>query len=248
MRRAVLDWCRRSQRGDPRVLLLGVTPEIASMPWPEHTQLQAIDRSGEMIELVWPGDFPGRREARLGEWLQLPFADHEFDIIIGDGCFIHMDYPHGWRSLGKSLRRVLKDDGLLILRFFVQEGTRESIEDVYADLRRGAIGSFHAFKWRLAMAMQATSADGVCLHDIWENWISSGVSVPALSAQCGWAPESIQTIALYREKRVNHSFPTLDEAIATLQPSFRRDTVHHPGYELGGRCPIVTFRPAERVE
>jgi hypothetical protein len=42
---------------------------------------------------------------------------------------------------------------------------------------------------------------------------------------------------------VNHSFPTLDEAIATLQPLFRPETIHRPGYELGIRCPIVVLRP-----
>jgi SAM-dependent methyltransferase len=244
MREAVLAWCHRSGRAAPRVLLLGVTPEIATMSWPTGTRLLAVDRSAEMIEIVWPGDVPGQREAMLGEWLAMPFANGQFDVVIGDGCFIHMAYPTGWRSLGKLLRRVLKDDGLLVLRFFVQGPVAESVEEVYADLRRGAIGSFHVFKWRLAVALQKSTDTGVCLHDIWENWEASRINPPELARQTGWIRESIETIRLYREKRVNHSFPTLDEAIATLQPSFRPDAIHRPGYELGIRCPIVVLRPS----
>ena len=243
MHGAVADWCIRSARNDPRVLLLGVTPEIATMPWPDGTRLWAVDRSAEMIELVWPGDLPGRREALFGEWLEMPFADAEFDIVIGDGCFIHMAYPVGWRSLAARLRRLLRDDGLMALRFFVQGAAKESVAEVYADLQRGAIGSFHAFKWRLAMALQESSDAGVCLHDIWLNWESSGLNAPELAHQTGWTRESIESIHLYREKRVNHSFPTLDEAIATLGPSFCPTAIHHPGYELGARCPIVGLRP-----
>ena len=46
-------WVR--ERGAPRVLLLGVTPELYHLPWPKGTDLLAVDRSQAMIETVWPG-------------------------------------------------------------------------------------------------------------------------------------------------------------------------------------------------
>jgi len=40
----------------PRVVLLGVTPEIATMRWPPETCLLAVDRHLGMIENIWPGN------------------------------------------------------------------------------------------------------------------------------------------------------------------------------------------------
>ena len=233
-----------SQRsGGLKVLLLGVTPEIASMSWPAGTQLHAIERSAEMIAVVWPGDIPSRRQAVQGEWLELPFEAHEFDLIIGDGCFISMSYPDGYRSLTASLRRVLKADGLVILRFFAKETPYESAPDVYASLHRGDIGSFHAFKWRLAMALQPSPEAGVRLHDIWRNWADAGIPASELSARTGWTEDAIHTIELYRDKQARFTFPSLGDALAALTPGFTVEEIRHLGYELGSRCPVVSLRP-----
>ena len=48
------------------VLVLGVTPELAAA----FAQVEAVDRSAEMIAALWPGDAPGRR-AIQGDWLEL---------------------------------------------------------------------------------------------------------------------------------------------------------------------------------
>lgn len=37
-----------------RVLLLGVTPEYALLPWPTGTAFTAIDKCRDMIAKVWP--------------------------------------------------------------------------------------------------------------------------------------------------------------------------------------------------
>lgn len=244
LRQSVWNGFSAERRNKLNVLLLGVTPEIAEMAWPEGTRLQAVDRSAEMIEVVWPGNVPGRREARQGQWLSLPFADRQFDVVVGDGCFIHMDYPHGWTALSRSLRRVIRDDGLMLMRFFVQGPDRETPEEVYLDLKRGDVESFHVFKWRLAMALQQSSAEGVRVHDVWQHWDRAAISMPELARQTGWPPESIRTITLYRDKQVTHTFPTLAEALDAVKPFFAVQLVQQPAYELGERCPIVTFRPA----
>ena len=69
MRRRVLD---RGCVG--RSILLGVTPEIASMEWPTGTDLLAVDRCMGMVTGVWPPvDAAGRNVVR-GDRFHLPVS------------------------------------------------------------------------------------------------------------------------------------------------------------------------------
>ena len=45
--------------GPWRALLLGVTPGLATLDWPDSTKLLAADYSLATIEGVWPRDVPG---------------------------------------------------------------------------------------------------------------------------------------------------------------------------------------------
>src|SRR5437016_4809001 len=45
-----------SGRSSMDAVLLGVTPEIATMRWPRVTRLRAFDRNPSMIKQVWPGN------------------------------------------------------------------------------------------------------------------------------------------------------------------------------------------------
>ena len=55
------------------------------------------------------------------------------------------------------------------MRCFVLPEDREDVETVLADLAVGRTGGFHAFKWRLAMALQPDPQRGVVLADVWES-------------------------------------------------------------------------------
>lgn len=223
----------------PRVLMLGVTPEIAQLDWPQGTCLDAVERSTEMIDVVWPGDVPGVRRAHRGEWLELPFRESSFDVVIGDGCYISMKFPDGYEQLTRSIRRVLKPDGMLIMRFFVSPEEKEHPDDVITDLLSGQIGSFHAFKWRLAMAVQNDPRHGVCLRDVWRTWSGYEISQIELARQMGWTLESIQTIELYQDRQVRFTFPRREEALSEVRTMFDVKHIHTPTYELGERCPIL---------
>ncbi|MFM6987595.1 MAG: hypothetical protein ACKOXG_02850, partial [Arenimonas sp.] len=57
--------------GQPlRGLILGVTPEFERLPWPEGSRINALDRTPEMIEYVWPGR---PEQAVLGDWRDIPW-------------------------------------------------------------------------------------------------------------------------------------------------------------------------------
>ena len=113
----------------------------------------------------------------------------------------------------------------------------------WTDARAGAIGNFHVFKWRVAMALQADSTAGVCVHDIWQAWADSAID-PARLAQPGWSADAVETIRFYREQPGRLYFPTLQEFRELLAQFFddSRIEVRVPRYELGERCPWIVAR------
>jgi len=240
--RAVGDWHRVHRAPTVNALLLGVTPEIALMRWPPGTQLTAVDRSPAMIAGVWPGDTPTRR-ARGGEWAQLPLPDASQHVVIGDGCFVLLAYPDACRAVAAEVRRVLRGDGLFVVRFFLRPETREPVDTVIADLKDGRIGSFHAFKWRLAMALHGTLEQGVQLAAVWDAWHAAVPEPEALAAKLGWPREAVRTIDNYRGVQTCYTFPTLAEVRAAFASAFVETESGFPRYEIGERCPTLVFRP-----
>ncbi|TAM50677.1 MAG: class I SAM-dependent methyltransferase [Acidobacteria bacterium] len=224
-------------------LLCGVTPEIAGMAWPADTRLTAVEQSIEMIREVWPGDRPGFRVARQGNWQAPPPEPGSYDLVIGDGCFISVGFPEGCREFGASLRRALRPDGLLVMRCFVQPETREPVERVWADLEAGRIGSFHVFKWRLSMALQPAPEAGIGLAEIWDAWSRGPLTPEQVRKNTGWPEAAIATMDLYRGREHRFHFATEAALLRALQATFRLESRHVPPYELGERCPILAFRP-----
>lgn len=241
MEKIVAEKC--SDQADIKIQLCGVTPEIASMDWPTGAHVVAIEQSQEMIRDVWPGDIEPKRIAVQGNWLELAPNQNSYDIVIGDGCFISFAYPDGYNNLATTLAHNLKKEGLLIMRFFTQIENKESSDHVFSELLAGKIGSFHAFKWRLAMSLQPSSQEGVRLHDIYNAWQQAAIDQDSLMARTGWSRETIDTITLYQDKQNRFSFATLAEVLEVLENHFYKESIYIPQYELGERCPIITFRP-----
>lgn len=226
---------------DINALLCGVTPEIARMSWPTGTFVTAVERSQEMIREVWPGDLHGTRKVVHGDWLEFETAGHAFDLVIGDGCFISMSYPEGYRALAARIASLLNINGLLIMRFFTQAEEKETPEQVFDQLLKGKIGSFHAFKWRLSMALQSDPRAGIQLHDIHAAWRRSGIDQQALIDLTGWSKEAVSTIDLYEKSKNSFTFAPLAEIVPLLQDYFSIRTIYTPTYELGERCPILVL-------
>ena len=224
-------------------LLLGVTPEIAQMSWPDNTRLIAADYSSQMIRAVWKMQGQPGRLAFSSDWRSLPLQDHEAGIVIGDGCFTLLSYPDGYQALARELRRVLRDDGLLVIRFFVSAAEVTTAEDVHAQLLAGEIGNFHIFKFRLAIALQQSATDGVCVGDVWESWNAQGHDIDALAAQLNWQPEVMRTIDAYRGMPARYTYPTVVEVETALSPWFERVVQYNHDYEFGENCPTLVMRP-----
>jgi len=228
----VARWMDGSSADGCNVLLCGVTPEIVEMNWPAGTKLWAVEKSRAMIEEVWPVKESSTKQPLQAEWTKLPFDPGSFDIVIGDGCLTSLEYPRLQMVFLESVRKVMRPNGILIMRFFVQKEEPELSEVVFRDLVEGNIGSFHVLKWRLAMALQSTTRDGVRVDDVWKAWKEAGITTD-------WPSQAVETIETYRGSNHRLTFTTMREIRDLHASHFEERACSTPGYELGERCPIL---------
>jgi|AGTN01.1.fsa_nt_gi hypothetical protein len=199
------------ERCGDRGLILGATPELAGMT----PGTVSVDRNPEMIARL-RGD---RGCSVVGEWLDLPFDGEVFDFVAGDGSVNALPYAD-YEDLFARLRGLLKASGRLALRVFAAPVEPERVEDVFEAAHRRGIGSFHAFKWHLAMALAAEGGGPdirvADIHEAFRHWVPDRVR---FAERTGWSMEHINTIDVYDRSSIVYSFPT-EQAVAaqSLRP------------------------------
>lgn len=229
--------------GEPlQGLLLGVTPGIAAMRWPERSWLMAVDSSLPMARTVWPGNVVGRRAVVCGNWLCLPRKGSSCHVVIGDGSINCLTYPDGFRSFAEAVRDVLDDRGLLVMRSYVQSIPREKPDAVYAHACHDSIGSFHAFKLRLLMSLQGNPEQGIAVKKAYESWMTRNLDPQSLPSRAGWEKADIETIEAYQDSSTVYAFPTLAQLRSVLLEFFEEVSISTHGYEMGDRCPTLVLR------
>ena len=243
LQRLVAGQCAAAGCSSPRIVLLGVTPEIALMRWPTETRLLAVDSNPAMIANVWPGSRLAGADAVCADWTRMPVGDESCDVVVSDGCFSALHYPESYAALTRELQRVLKPAGVFAMRAFIRPDHLEPVATVFHDLRSGRIGNFHVFKWRLAMALHADLTAGVRLGDIWTAWNDAFPEPATLAGELNWPVEPIRTIDAYRKIDTRYTFPTLKELRHALSSGFSETACVFPTYELGERCPTMLFTP-----
>ena len=226
---------------ETRVLLLGVTAELADLG---HTTV-AVDLSRKMIDNAWPGDTESRKAVH-GNWLNLPLQTREFTAVIGDGVltgFELSEYPKFFEQLGK----VLLPSARLALRLYETPERGETVAQVRTATMTGEIAGFHAFKWRLAMAIvNETKNSAVAVAKIHEIFEQAFPDRDALAKAAGWSLEEIAEIDAYAGKPMIYRFPKRSEILAHWPCQFSEPRFLPSGvYELSERCPILVadFRP-----
>lgn len=243
MQETVAAWAEQHSQGRFNALLLGVTPEIANMQWPAAASLMAVDGSAAMVSAVWPGDIAGKRRVACGNWLALPLSKSSCGVVIGDGSMNCVLYPEGYRQMAAEAHRVLRHDGLLILRCYIQPAVQERPDDVLTDIFREPIPTFHHFKFRLLMAMQHSTQAGIGVDDVYRYWAAHNLDARLLSSRPGWEQSAIDTMELYRDSVTVHTFPTLAEYRSVLNEFFDEISLSSLPCNLGERCPILVLRP-----
>ena len=229
--------------GTRAAIIFGVTPEIATMDWPGDTIVTGFDRAPEMIEHVWPGNVPGRRQAICADWFNLPRPARPYDLAFADGSVTVIGFPGDLQRLIAHLKEMARPDALLVTRTFTRPLRAETIAELEEVARAGRAGTFHAFKFRLAMSLQERTEDGISLHDIWALWHRLDSEIEGLSARNGWRPDVVGTIALFRGKQVKLVYPSREELIDVMQGTgLKLLETRIPTYEMGDRCPIMAWR------
>ena len=216
------------------VLLLGVTPELASL----GERLVAVDRQPAMVERHWSGDDDHRR-VLIGDWRSLPLADASIDSVIGDGCLSVL--PSSERAgLLRELQRVLRPGGRLVLRLFCAPESIETPSDVHAAAMQGGDANFWAFRWRWMMAIAASHPGyDLPVHAAWQAF-DAIVDRAALAQATGWQRALIDTMDRYRDSSDMYCFAPMASVLAGVPAGFDNvRLVATQGYELAERCPLL---------
>lgn len=246
MEEEVERWWSAHSRPRVNALILGVTPALARMRWPSASVVMGIDVSKEVIGAIWPGDVAGQRRAVCGDWSELPRKKGSCNVVIGDGSLIAARYSAGLRTVLRSIRQVLSDDGALILRCYVQPDRQESIAEVFAALFERKIIAIDSFKLRLFMAVQKSVREGTAVRELYRVVSSYQLSHDQMVNEFGWSPSAIATFQNWRDADTIYNFPTLSElndvaAEFFEPPEYRIAT----SYECSDRCPTLVLRPKE---
>jgi SAM-dependent methyltransferase len=240
VREAALERGRRPK--PPRVLLLGVTPELYRLPWPKGTDFLAVDRTQAMIDVVWPGPSDS---VQCADWLAMALPDASRDVVLCDGGLHLLAHPEEQRRLVRSLAGVLSDQGLCILRLYVPPVRRESPDAVLDDLLAGRIPNLNILKLRLWMSLLDSAAEGVELGAVWSAIHEVAPDLEGLASKIGWPAEHVLAINTYRGSTARYHLVTVDqvsEMFCSSPGGFELVDLRVPSYELGEQCPTIVLR------
>jgi SAM-dependent methyltransferase len=219
-----------------RTLLLGVTPELADI----SDDLVAIDRNHSMVQHVWPGNTASRR-AIVGDWRNCHFVPASFSYCVGDTSFGALRFPDEVVSVCNHLSQILRPGGKFVCRVFLSPDVPESIEAVRDAAMAGAIRNFHAFKFRLAMALITERAQlRVGVDAIFNTFDLLFKDRDELTRATGWSRGQIDTIDFYRGSTEALNFPPRDRLLSVISTIFTDSRFVSSGtYELAERSPLL---------
>jgi hypothetical protein len=238
----IRNWHRTHSPAQTNLLLLGVTPEIASLPLPAHSSLVAIEQSQAMIDIVWPGNIPNQREVLRGNWFDIDLTPRVFDLVLGDGFTTGMAYPDQYRTAAKRISEWLRPKGLLVARLFIRSEKKETHDRILSDLKDRGIRRFDILKWRLGMASQNSVQEGVLVEEIHRAWTDLERDWPSLPEDAGWPRPTVDTIKLYAGRNHRYHFPTIAEISDEFGDRLELVSTTFPKYDFGECCPILVFR------
>ncbi len=228
-------------RRSGRIVILGVTPELVQLQWPQSIELCAYDQSEEMIKAVWQPHPLIKSHVTQARWQCLPAPESSFIAAAGDGALNVLPRLDCYDEVFRELHRVLEDASQAVIRCFIRPDNTESLEEIVRAVRRGDVRSFHALKWRIAMSLVNTSDAAIAVEAIRDAFNDSFPSRSELAKITGWPEAVIGTIDAYKDSPALYSFPTLSELKHQCRAYFSIEDLMYGTYELASRCPTVIF-------
>lgn len=226
--------------------ILGVTPELVGMAWPKKVTLFAFDHSALMIRDVWRPNLDVPSHVTLTSWQSLPQKSHSLDGLIGDNSLGALPSLSDYKLVFAELFRVLKPTGKLCLRCFIAPEGSDSVAMIHNEVRDGHIKNFHVLKLKLAMTLSKHPTYSVFVKDIHKLFDTTFPNRMKLSELTTWGLDVINTIDAYRGSETVYTFPTLEALKEVASPWFDIESISTPEYELGDRCPTLTFCPNKK--
>lgn len=233
------------ERSRHEVAILGVTPELVQLPWPQTVTLSAFDHSAEMIASIWKPHPRNVSSVACASWQQLPVAAASFDAAIGDGSLNALPNLNEYDAVLRELHRVLKPEARVAVRCFVRPESPEPLSDIVEAVNAGKIRGFHALKWHVAMSIADVPGSAVAVSAIHKAFDTLFPSRVKLANKTGWPEFVIDTIDAYRDAPTRYTFPTLAEVIRECQPYFQVIDIGYGQYELADRCPTIVLQRSQ---
>lgn len=223
-----------------RIAVLGVTPELMQLDWPQGVELAAFDHSEHMLQSVWAPNPMFATHVTLASWQALPVDDAHFDLVVGDGSFNALPSLVEYAPVFQELARISCEKAVMVLRCFVRPDEAESMAQIQHAAMSGLVYSFHALKWRIAMSLAAKDHGAVAVREIYDTF-EAYFDRESLARITGWPITVINTIDAYKMADTVYTFPTLAQWRDCCQPLWRVDQVLYADYELAQRCPTLRF-------
>lgn len=221
-----------------RIAVLGVTPELMQLDWPQGIEIEAFDHSEAMLQSVWTPNPKLASRVTLASWQALPSDDAHFDLVVGDGSFNALPSLVAYPLVFKELARISCDQAALVLRCFVSPDVAESMTEIQDAAMSGRVYSFHALKWRIAMTLAAKDHGAVAVREVYDAF-EAHFDREDLARITGWPITVINTIDAYKMVDTVYTFPTMAQWRDSCQPLWRVDQVLYADYELAQRCPTL---------
>lgn len=227
---------------EPRLLVLGVTPEVIQLDWPLAAHVVAVDSSAAMIASTWRPHKSLRSSVVCARWQDMPVPSAAFDAVVGDGSLNALPSLDDYGPVLRQVARTLKPGGVFVLRCFVKPDDIETPEHVLAQARAGAFPTTAAFRMRFAFAVTGTDGSIGLAH-------MRGVFnalVPDrddLAAATGWPRDHIDRVDADKDSGVKLTFPTQSQFVALAKPFFELESSMRGTYLLSDQCPTQLFRP-----
>ncbi|MBU3693808.1 MAG: hypothetical protein FGM40_03145 [Rhodocyclaceae bacterium] len=242
--RAIDDWqVRRGQEaGAPRALILGATPELWSLAWPDRDKLLVLEPDPVVAAELWPGT-PGSVEVR--SWQTLSPADGHFDLVFCDAGLHTLGYPNEQADFRRRIAAVTARGALLAFRLLCPPSRHESTHRVTSELWSGNVGDMSQLIFRLTISMQRSPAAGVRLDTVWLKLRSLCKDWHTLSLRTGWDLDSVAVADYFRASQAKHHYFGLVEMLNRFGYSdgqyFQMIRLTTGGGALAAQCPVVTF-------
>ncbi len=228
------------------VLICGVTPHLVSLKYPESTFILGVDFTEEMIQYVWPGDIPNKRQALKANWLDMEVEPSSIDIMLGDGSLNFLD-DVAYDTFLRKTTGFLKPQGIMINRIYLSNN-HDSPEECYQGIFEKRYAHLTEFRLKFMQSLQRDESDGVLMAEVYDQWMNMKPDVEAIAKQTGYDVSIIEGMNLYKNKQAKLYFHPVHFHETLMRKYFQDVEAIRPESNMGDVVPVIAAKkPTLRV-